>query len=74
MSIAHLLPEGLAADIEAACGARIAAIRPRGAGGASREGADIDHVWPDARTRQGTGRTLRTWQTCCPTQKPNWAR
>ena len=50
MSIAHLLPEGLAADIEAACGARIAAIRPRGGGGASREGAEIDLVWPDART------------------------
>lgn len=50
MKLADLLPEGLAADVEAACGARIAAIRPRGGGGASREGAEIDLAWPDGRT------------------------
>lgn len=48
-ALAALLPEGLAAEVEQATGARIAAIRPRGGGGASREGAELTLVWPDAR-------------------------
>lgn len=48
-SLAALLPEGLAAAVEAATGARIAAVRPRGGGGASREGAELDLAWPDGR-------------------------
>lgn len=47
---ADLLPTGLAAAVESASGARITAVRPRGGGGASREGAELDLVWPDGRT------------------------
>jgi aminoglycoside phosphotransferase len=50
MKPADLLPPGLAAAVEAASGARIAAVRPRGGGGASREGAELDLAWPDGRT------------------------
>lgn len=51
MSNPHdLLPPGLAAAVETASGARIAAVRPRGGGGASREGAELDLVWPDGRS------------------------
>ena len=46
---AALLPDGLAAAVEAASGARIIAVRPRGGGGASREGAELDLAWPDGR-------------------------
>jgi Phosphotransferase enzyme family len=46
-----LLPEGLAAAVEHATGASIAAVRPRGGGGASREGAELDLYWPDGRTQ-----------------------
>lgn len=46
---AALLPEGLAAAVEAASGARVMAVRPRGGGGASREGAELDLAWPDGR-------------------------
>jgi hypothetical protein len=44
-----LLPGGLAEAVEGATGASIAAIRPRGGGGASREGAELDLTWPDGR-------------------------
>lgn len=40
-SPAELLPEGLAAQVEAATGAKLADAKPRGAGGASREGAEL---------------------------------
>ncbi|ALH80365.1 phosphotransferase family protein [Sphingopyxis macrogoltabida] len=45
-----LLPTGLASAVESASGARIIAVRPRGGGGASREGAELDLLWPDGRT------------------------
>ncbi len=47
---ATLLPPGLAAAVEKASGARIVAVRPRGGGGASRDGAELDLVWPGGRT------------------------
>lgn len=47
---ADLLPSGLAAAVETASGARVVAVRPRGGGGASREGAELDLQWPDGRT------------------------
>ncbi|HEY9092528.1 phosphotransferase family protein [Parasphingorhabdus sp.] len=50
MKTEDLLPEGLAAAVEAASGARITAVRPRGGGGASRDGAELDLAWPDNRT------------------------
>lgn len=46
----HLLPPGLASAVETASGARIVAVRPRGGGGASREGAELDLAWPDGRS------------------------
>jgi len=49
MDPAALLPAGLASAVETASGARIVAVRPRGGGGASREGAELDLVWPDGR-------------------------
>jgi len=45
-----LLPDGLASAVEAASGASVVAVRPRGGGGASREGAELDLLWPDGRT------------------------
>ncbi|WP_260582907.1 hypothetical protein [Sphingopyxis sp. PET50] len=42
-------PPGLAAAVETASGAHIVAVRPRGGGGASREGAELDLLWPDGR-------------------------
>ena len=45
------LPEGLAARLETQTGARIIAVRPRAGGGASRDGAEIDLLWPDGRTQ-----------------------
>lgn len=50
MDPATLLPNGLAAAVEAETGARITGVRPRGGGGASRDGAELDLVWPDGRT------------------------
>ncbi len=47
----NLLPQGLATAVEKACGATIMAIRPRGGGGASREGAELDLRWPDGRAQ-----------------------
>jgi aminoglycoside phosphotransferase len=50
MDPAALLPTGLAAAVETASGARVTAVRPRGGGGASRDGAELDLAWPDGRT------------------------
>lgn len=50
MSAHDLLPPGLAKAVEAASGAIVTAVRPRGGGGASREGAELDLSWPDGRT------------------------
>lgn len=47
-----LLPQGLASDVERVSGARIIAVRPRGGGGASREGAELRLAWPDGREEQ----------------------
>lgn len=47
---ADLLPEGLFAAVEGAADARIVAVRPRGGGGASREGAELTLVFPDGNT------------------------
>lgn len=44
-----LLPDGLGARVEQETGARITAVRPRGGGGASREGAELTLAWPDGR-------------------------
>lgn len=50
MNDAHaLLPDGLATAVESASGARVVTVRPRGGGGASRDGAELDLVWPDGR-------------------------
>lgn len=46
----HALPDQLAAQVEAATGARIIAVEPRGGGGASREGAELTLAYPDDRT------------------------
>ena len=48
--VADLLPEGLAETIEAETGAMITAVKMRGGGGASREGAELDLTMPDGRT------------------------
>lgn len=50
MEPADFLPNGLAAAVETASGARVTAVRPRGGGGASRDGAELDLAWPDGRT------------------------
>lgn len=47
---AGLLPDGLASAVEEASGAQIVVVRPRGGGGASREGAELELAWPDGRT------------------------
>ncbi|MFC4295824.1 phosphotransferase family protein [Novosphingobium tardum] len=47
-----LLPNGLAAAVEAQTGAAITAITPRGGGGASREGAELELAWPDGRRQR----------------------
>jgi aminoglycoside phosphotransferase len=49
MSPHDLLPAGLASAVEVASGASVVAVRPRGGGGASREGAELDLAWPDGR-------------------------
>lgn len=48
----RLLPNGLASQVETASGASITDIRPRGGGGASREGAELELLWPDGRTQR----------------------
>ncbi|AYJ85063.1 phosphotransferase family protein (plasmid) [Sphingomonas paeninsulae] len=48
--LAALLPPGLFDAVEAAAGVAVTAVRPRGGGGASREGAELTLVWPDGRT------------------------
>lgn len=47
-----LLPEGLATAVAAATGATITEIKPRGGGGASREGAELALRWPDGREQR----------------------
>ncbi|MET0372914.1 MAG: phosphotransferase family protein [Rhizorhabdus sp.] len=49
-ALAALLPEGLLEAVEAAAGATITAVRPRGGGGASREGAELTLAYPDGRS------------------------
>ncbi|MEW6404175.1 MAG: phosphotransferase family protein [Chloroflexota bacterium] len=44
-----LLPDGLFDAVQFASGATIEQVRPRGGGGASREGAELDLRWPDGR-------------------------
>ncbi|RDV06616.1 phosphotransferase family protein [Sphingorhabdus pulchriflava] len=44
-----LLPDGLFDAVQSASGAAIEQVRPRGGGGASREGAELDLRWPDGR-------------------------
>ncbi|MDO7842244.1 phosphotransferase family protein [Sphingomonas immobilis] len=48
--LAALLPDGLFAAVEAAAGATITAVRPRGGGGASREGAELTLAFADGRS------------------------
>lgn len=45
-----LLPDDLVAAVEAETGALVTAIKPRGGGGASREGAELELEWPDGRS------------------------
>jgi hypothetical protein len=56
MSMAHdaarLLPEALAKQVEAATGAIVLAVIPRGGGGASREGAELTLRYPDGREQR----------------------
>lgn len=51
MKVAHplsaLLPDGLFDAVEQTTGAQIVEVRPRGGGGASREGAELDLRWGD---------------------------
>jgi aminoglycoside phosphotransferase len=47
-----MLPDGLADALEAATGTTITAITPRGGGGASREGAEIDLTWSNGRIQR----------------------
>jgi aminoglycoside phosphotransferase (APT) family kinase protein len=49
---AQLLPPALVAQVQAATGAALEQVRPRGGGGASREGAEITLRYPDGRTRR----------------------
>ncbi len=51
IALARLLPECLTKAVEDATGAAITAITPRGGGGASREGAELDLGWQDGRTQ-----------------------
>lgn len=44
-----MLPGDLEQQVEAATGARVVDVRPRGGGGASREGAELTLQWPDGR-------------------------
>lgn len=46
-----LLPDGLFDAVQSASGTMIVAVRPRGGGGASREGAELDLRWPDGRVQ-----------------------
>ncbi|MET0371796.1 MAG: phosphotransferase family protein [Sphingobium sp.] len=49
-ALAALLPDGLLAAVEAEAGATITAVRPRGGGGASREGAELTLAYADGRS------------------------
>lgn len=46
------LPTELIAAVEAETGAAIMAAKPRGGGGASRSGAEVDLAWTDGRTQR----------------------
>jgi aminoglycoside phosphotransferase (APT) family kinase protein len=48
----EVLPEGLAAQVEDACGATITSVKPRGGGGASRQGAELTLRYPDGREQR----------------------
>lgn len=48
--LAALLPKGLLIAVEAAAGATITDVRPRGGGGASREGAELTFRYPDGHS------------------------
>lgn len=48
---AELLPDGLAAKVETACGATILSVQPQGGGGASRQGAELLLGYPGGRER-----------------------
>jgi prepilin-type processing-associated H-X9-DG protein len=50
--VTSLLPDGLADSVEAETGATITAITPRGGGGASREGAELELLWQDGRSQR----------------------
>ncbi len=45
----ELLPAGLGEAVEQGTGATIAAVIPRGGGGASRQGAELALDFPDGR-------------------------
>lgn len=49
-ALAALLPDGLLVAVETAAGATITDVRPRGGGGASREGAELTLRYPDGRS------------------------
>jgi aminoglycoside phosphotransferase (APT) family kinase protein len=49
---AQLLPPDLVGQVQAAAGAALEAVRPRGGGGASREGAEITLRFPDGRRQR----------------------
>ncbi len=51
---ADLLPAGLGAQVEAATGAELIGVKPRGGGGASREGAELS-------LRRADGREVRAY-------------
>lgn len=46
------LPEGLGKAVERTSGATVTAIKPRGGGGASREGAELELSWPDGKKQR----------------------
>ncbi|MEP7350192.1 MAG: phosphotransferase family protein [Sphingorhabdus sp.] len=50
--MSDLLPAGLTEAVEAATGATITQVTPRGGGGASREGAELALRWPDGRAER----------------------
>ena len=51
--LAALLPAGALERLERDAGAMIVGIRPRGGGGASRDGAEIELRYPDGTVRRG---------------------
>src|SRR5215207_5668836 len=51
--LAALLPSGALERLERDAGAMIVGVRPRGGGGASRDGAEIELRYPDGSVRHG---------------------